>query len=53
MYSFVIRIAIDVVRAVLLVMTKPTLVLSDDKISDVAESNPFLISVKSKSTFSI
>ena len=52
MYSFVIKIAIVVIRAVLLVNTIPTIGLSIDNTDVVfADPNPNNISVKINVTF--
>ena len=52
MYSFVIKIAIDVIRAVLLVTTIPKLVFSIDNLDEViAEPDPFKIPVRIQRIF--
>ena len=54
MYSFVIKISLNVVRAVLLVNTVPTLGLSIDNVDDVfAEAYPNNISVINNNIFFI
>ena len=52
MYSCVIKIAIDVIRSVLLVTTIPKLVFSLDNLDEViAEPDPFKVSVKIQRIF--